>query len=89
MYYGTVLDVVHLAATSTANVTFGRFATAIITNGMPSWAVASKMPLLPNMMSDTTGIRTILSDVVAVSTYIAFRWLRTLRTGVDEVLMVL
>lgn len=89
MYYGTVLDVVHLAATSTADVTFGWFATASITNGMPSRAVASKMPLLPNMVSDTIGIRSNLSDVVAGPTNIVFRWIRTLGTAVDEVLMVL
>jgi hypothetical protein len=89
LYYGTVLDVVHFATTSTADVTFGWFATARITNGIPSWAIASKMTLLPNMMLDTTGIRSNLSDVAAGPTYIVFRWLRTLWTGVDEVLMVL
>lgn len=78
-----------LAATSTADVTFTWFGTASITNGMPSWAVASKMSLLPKRISETTGIRGILSDVVAGPANICFRWFRTLWTGVDEVLVVL
>ena len=88
MYSGTVLNVVQLAATSTADVTLAWFAAASIPNDMPSWAVASKMPLL-SKMSETTGARSVLSDVVAGPANIVFRWPRTFRTGVDEVLLVL
>ena len=77
-----------LAATSTADVTLAWFAATSISNGMPSWAVASKMPLLPKM-SETTGTRSVLSDVVAGPANIVFRWFRTFGTGVDEVLLVL
>ena len=89
MYYGTVLNVVQLATTSTADVTIAWFATASIANGMLSWAVASKMPLLPNTMSETNGTSNVLSDVVAGPANIGFRWFRTLGTGIDVVLEVL
>jgi hypothetical protein len=47
------------------------------------------MPLLPKKISETTGIRGVLSDVVAGPANIGFRWFRSLWTGVDEVLVVL
>jgi len=43
---GAVLDVVQLASTSTADVTFAWFATARITHGMLNWAIAKKVPWL-------------------------------------------
>lgn len=89
LYYRTVLDVVQLAATSTANVTFARFATASIANGMLTWAVASKMPLLTNIMSETTEIKGVQSNVMTGPANIVFRRFRTLWTGIDEVLEML
>ena len=89
MHYGTVLDVVQLAATSTADVTFAWFATASIANGMLSWAVANKMPMLSNMKSEITGTGKVLSNIVAGPADIVFRWYGTLGTGINVVLEVL
>jgi hypothetical protein len=46
LYIGAVLDVVQLASTSTADVTFAWFATARITHGMLNWAITKKVPWL-------------------------------------------
>lgn len=46
LHIGAVLDVVQLASTCTADVTFAWFATARITHGMLNWTITKKMPWL-------------------------------------------
>jgi len=46
LYVGAVLDVVQLASTGTADVTFAWFAAARITHGVLNWAIAKKVPWL-------------------------------------------
>jgi hypothetical protein len=46
LYVGAVFDIVQLASTGTADVTFAWLAATRITHGVFNWAIAKKVPWL-------------------------------------------
>lgn len=89
LYDGAVIDVMEFTATRAADVTFAWFATASITNGMFSWAIAKKMPWLTViMLAANRGRRNTRPDIVTNLAYIILGRMCALRAVIDKVLGV-
>jgi hypothetical protein len=86
LYDRAVLDVVQLAATCSADVTFAWFASASITDGMLSRAITKKMPSLAVIRSETSRAKSTRTNIVTDLAYIILGRACTLRAVIYEML---
>jgi hypothetical protein len=87
LYVGAVLDVVQLAPTGTADVTFAWFAAARITHGMLNWAIAKKVPwLMVTRSENRRARRSSYSHVVTDLTHVILWRVCAFRAFVYEML---